>query len=83
MPEGQYFIVAHPALNTEEIHMAGNAEISGEKVAKDRQHEATIYGSRATRHVLRLFGIRPLCYDEAVPNERLTVADVLRIMGQA
>ena len=82
MPAGQYFIVAHPALNTPEMRMAGNAWVSGEKVAKDRNLEAAIYGSRAARRLLRLFGIRPLRYDEAAPNERLTVTDVLQILGQ-
>jgi len=80
MPEGQYFIVAHPALNTEEMRMSGNAWISGEKVAKDRSLEAALYSSRTVKHIMRLFGIRPLRYDEAAPNERLTAADVIRML---
>jgi len=82
IPAGQYFIVAHPALNTEEMRMTGNAWTSGEKVAKDRNLETILYSSRITKQLLRLFGIRPLRYDQAATNERLTVADVMQLLGE-
>jgi|GEM_PF-477102 len=83
MPAGQYFIVAHPALDTEEMRMTGNAGVSGEKVAKDRNMETMIYGSPVTKHVMRAIGIRPLRYDEATPQKRLTAADVIQLLNQA
>ncbi len=33
VPQGQYFIVAHPSLYTEEMLLTGNAGVSGEDVA--------------------------------------------------
>ena len=78
--DGQYFIVAHPALNTEEMRVTGNAGISGERVARDRDIETKIYGSAVTRQILKAVGISPLRYDEAVPGKRLTVEDVVRIL---
>ncbi len=76
----QYFIVAHPALNDEEMRLTGNNGISGEKVAKDRSMETKLYSSRLTKKVLEMFGIRTLRYDEAKPFERATVEDILKIL---
>jgi len=82
IPDGQYFIVGHPARNDKEMRMTGNAWKSGRAVARERGLEAALYGSRAVRQILRVLGVSPLRYDEAVPGERLTVADVLAMLGQ-
>jgi len=79
---GQYFIVGHPAFDSDEMRMTGNAWVSGEKVAKDRNLEARLYGNRMTKYLLRAVGIRPLRYDEAEPGKRLRVAEVMQLLNQ-
>ena len=82
IPAGQYFIVGHPARGGREMRMTGNAWKSGRAIARERGLEAALYGSGAVRGILRALGVTPLRYDEAVPGERLTAADVLAMLGQ-
>ncbi len=81
MPGGQYFIVAHPAFDTEEFRMACNDPAMGKKVAKERSMEALAVGSKLTKLLARCFGITPLRYDEATPQNRWTVEDICRMLG--
>jgi len=79
LPVGQYFIVTHPSLDTEEMRKTGNSEVSGEKVAQDRAKETEIFSGFAFKSVLKLAGCRGIRYDEAVLGERLTVQQVREV----
>ncbi|GHV18870.1 hypothetical protein FACS189425_08540 [Clostridia bacterium] len=81
IPAGQYFIVTHPAFYGEEMLKTGNAGVSGEKVAKDRDKEARLYSSKAVCLALKLMGFQGVRYDGAAPlARRLTVDDVMTIL---
>ena len=81
LPQGQYFCLAHPALYGEEMLQTGNATESGEKVAKERAREAKLFSNPLLRPGMRLLSIVPIRYDQAVPNERLTMEDVMRLFA--
>jgi len=82
MPDGQYFYVAHPAFDTPEMRMTGNKWESGEKVAKGRNLEARLFGSRLTKRVLRRLGVSTIRYDEAVPlNPRITAEEIGKLLN--
>ena len=82
MPDGQYFYVAHPALDTPEMRMTGNAWESGEKVAKGRNLEARLFGSKLTKRILRRLGVQTIRYDEAVPlNPRITAEEIGKLLN--
>ncbi len=74
-PNGQYFYVAHPAFNTEEMRLTGNEEISGEQVASDRDMERRYLTNEMLLESICQAGVIPLRYDEAVP----LVSDILII----
>jgi len=82
IPEGQYFYVAHPSLNTAEMRLTGHNEASGKRVARNRGTETAIFGSKLTRALLDRFGIQTLRYDEATPsNPRGSAEDITRLMN--
>ena len=76
LPEGQYFIVGHPSLDTPEMRQTGNATNKGEDIAKQRAGETKMYANPAFRFVLRLLGCEGIRYDEAVPPARATVQEL-------
>lgn len=83
LPSGQYFYVAHPAVYGEEMHLTGNAQYSGEEIAKGRGKEAKLLGNVLLVPVARLsFGVHTLRYDEAKPlSHRLTVEELSRALN--
>ena len=73
LPEGQYFVVSHPAVYSEEMLMTGNTEIGGDKVAKNRAAEAKQFSGLPLQLLLKRYGCAGIRYDEAKPRERVTV----------
>ncbi len=73
LPEGQYFFVTHPALDTEEMRQTGNAQTSGEDIANGRAFEAQVFSDPAVCAMLRGLGCESVRYDEAAPQARATV----------
>jgi predicted glycoside hydrolase/deacetylase ChbG (UPF0249 family) len=75
LPDGQYFFVSHPSLDTEEMRMTGNAMYSGEDVAKGRALETQLFSNPALAVALRSIGCEGVRYDEATPQRRATVTE--------
>jgi len=81
LPEGQYFVVSHPAVYSEEMLKTGNNEVNGEKVAKSRSDEAKNYSGIPLRLLLKRYGCTGIRYDEAKPQERKTVQKIKEAMA--
>jgi hypothetical protein len=81
LPDGQYFIVAHPSLDTEEMRQAGNASYSGANVAKARALETQVFSNPEVTEMLRGMGCRGVRYDEATPQKRMTPAEFMRMVS--
>lgn len=82
LPGGQYFIVAHPSLDTEEMRQTGNSQYSGVDIAKGRAAETKIFSTKALRFMLMLAGCGSVRYDEARPlPKRLSVEDVKNLLS--
>lgn len=81
LPDGQYFTVSHPSLDTEEMRMTGNASVSGEAVAASRARETEFFSSPEICRKLQEAGIKGIRYDEAHFDQRLTTADMIRILS--
>lgn len=79
LPDGQYFFVTHPALDTEETRKTGNAQCSGEDIARGRAYEAEVFSNPEICKALLDIGCAGVRYDEAVPGKRLTIEDVKAI----
>jgi len=77
LPPGQYFIVIHPSLDTEEMRKTGNSRESGDKVAQDRARETKIFSSFIFRTIMKLTGCQGIRYDEAVSVERVDIKQVI------
>lgn len=73
MPQGQYFFVTHPSLDTDEMRQTGNAQGSGAEIARSRALETQMFSNPALCETLRSIGCEGIRYDEAVPQERATV----------
>ena len=82
LPEGQYFIVSHPAVYSNEMLQTGNSETSGEKVAKNRSNEAKNFSGIPLKLLLKRYGCTGIRYDEAKPQERMTVQKIKEVMQQ-
>ena len=80
LPGGQYFIVTHPALDTGETRQTGNAQISGEDVAKGRAYEAKLFSDPALPALLQGMGCEGIRYDEATPQKRASIEDIGRML---
>lgn len=83
VPAGQYFIVVHPSLDTEEMRRTGNAGISGEDVARGRAKETEIFSAPELKKALETAGITCIRYDEAAGERRMTVAELQLEMAKA
>lgn len=81
LPDGQYFMVSHPSLDTEEMRMTGNASVSGADVAASRAAETMFFSHPENCRALQDAGIRGIRYDEARFDKRRTVADLTRILS--
>jgi len=82
IPEGQYFYVTHPSLNTAEMRMTGHDDASGKRVARNRGLETAIFSSKLTKVVLDRLGIQTLRYSKAVPsNLRGSAEFISRLMN--
>ena len=83
LPNGQYFFVTHPSLYTQEMLQTGNAQHSGENVAKGRAKETEIFSGKALLAALALLSVKGIGYNHAVPlPQRLSVKDLQAILMQ-
>ncbi|MCP1110435.1 ChbG/HpnK family deacetylase [Ohessyouella blattaphilus] len=73
LPNGQYFFVTHPSLDTEEMRMTGNAEVRGEEVAKARAYETEVFSTPELVPMLAAMDCQGLRYDQALPQQRAKV----------
>ena len=76
LPEGQYLGISHPALDTEEMRLTGNASVSGTTVAATRARETQLLSDPAYGCGLQALGIQSIRYSEAVPGKRLSLAEL-------
>jgi len=83
LPPGQYFIVIHPALDTEEMRQTGNASTGGEEIARGRAKETEIFSGFAFKSILKMAGCRSIRYDEAVFDKRATIEQVREVYMNA
>ncbi len=81
LPGGQYFFVCHPSMDTEEMRQTGNAQASGETVAKARAEETRIFSAPELCAALKSLGCVGIRYDEAMPQKRATVEDLMKILA--
>jgi hypothetical protein len=81
LPEGQYFFLVHPAFYSDEMLETGNAEVSGEDVAKARDAEAKLVSRRWLKPSMRALGIEPIRYDEATPGPRMSTDELVKILA--
>ena len=80
-PDGQYFMLIHPAEDSEEMRLTGNASVSGEAVAATRAREAELFSDPEKIRLFRDNGFTGIRYDEAERKQRLTVADLERMLS--
>lgn len=78
LPDGQYLGISHPSLDTEEMHLTGNASLSGAVVAATRAQETALLSDSAYCRQLEAWGIQSIRYDEASFDERLTLPELNR-----
>ncbi|MFU1795228.1 ChbG/HpnK family deacetylase [Paenibacillus azoreducens] len=62
---GQYLLVTHPAVDSEEMRALGNAYESGPQIAKNRQNDSLFWANPQLSAEYRRRGIHPIRYDEA------------------
>ena len=67
VPDGQYLFVTHPALDTAETRMTGNASYSGDEVALSRARDTEIFSDAALCRRLLDSGVRGIRYTDARP----------------
>jgi hypothetical protein len=67
LEEGQYFFLSHPALYSQEMIECGNAQVDGEILARNRDHEAAFIATMDTMAICERYGFHTIRYDEAVP----------------
>jgi len=65
LPDGQYLYVAHPALYCDEMLLTGNADVSGQEMAKMRDLEARVVSEPKLVEFAAKNGITTIRYDEA------------------
>lgn len=82
IPAGQYFILTHPSLDTEEMRRVGNAGVSGIDVAKGRAKETEIFSAPGLKGMLEAAEISCIRYDEAVCEKRMTLAELQAEMAK-
>jgi len=76
IPPGQYFLVTHPSLYTDEMRQTGNATVSGETIAKGRAQETKLFSGVPLRLMMKMAGAAGIRYDQAEPQKRATVDDL-------
>lgn len=76
VPQGQYFLLAHPALDTAETRKTGNSRYSGDEIAKARAAEAKFFSDASAMDLLKRTGCEGIRYDEAAPQERAAIQDI-------
>jgi len=68
LQNGQYLVVSHPSLYTDEMLKTGNAEISGRETARTRNMETELFSDIPFIQSLYSMGIQTIRYDEASPD---------------
>jgi len=76
IPPGQYFIVLHPSLDTEEMRQTGNESTSGIEIAKGRANETKLFSGLMLKTIMKTTGCSGIRYDEAEFKIRATINDV-------
>jgi len=76
IPPGQYFIVIHPSLDTEEMRQTGNASTCGIEIAKARANETKLFSGFLIKSVIKSTGCSAIRYDEAKINKRAHIDEV-------
>ncbi len=71
LDEGQYFMVVHPSLDTDEMRMTGNQHVSGIDVAQARAMETQILCDPRLPQLFEKYDIELIRYDQAEPQERI------------
>jgi hypothetical protein len=79
LPDGQYFFVTHPSLDTDEMRQTGNASYSGADVAALRANETRVFSDPAVCETLRGMGCEGVRYDEAMSQKRATIAELKQL----
>lgn len=82
IPDGQYFMVTHPSLDTPEMRLTGNSKVSGEMVAASRAKETDLLSQKGLCSSLQKLGICGIRYDEAAYSARLSVDDMKKILAK-
>ncbi|WP_336786666.1 polysaccharide deacetylase family protein [Paenibacillus sp. MMO-177] len=63
-PEGLYTVILHPGLDSEEMRQFGNAEISGEQIAAERDAERRMLLEPDLASFYSQYGVTSVRYDE-------------------
>jgi hypothetical protein len=66
-PEGQYFIISHPSLDTPEMRLTGNSSFKGEDIAKSRAQETVFWSDNNLKSIFSALNINSISYLEAIP----------------
>jgi len=74
----QYFIVAHPSLDTKEMRSFGNKFTLGVDLARNRAKETKIFTSMLTKLLLKIRHIKPIKYSEAIPYDFDTIIQTIK-----
>lgn len=69
LPIGQYFLLFHPSIMSEESLLMGNEQVSGYQVAFSRSCDMDFCSSEATMESMVKYGFISIRYDEAVRIE--------------
>ena len=65
LPMGQYFLLFHPSMMSEESLLMGNKQVSGDQVAYSRNCDMDFCSSKATMESMSKYGFTAIRYDEA------------------
>lgn len=74
--EGQYLFVMHPAKYGKEMKMTGNADFSGEMVARMRELDYRFLTDYQNVMLCKEYKVKLLRYDEAVKGQEISLFDM-------
>lgn len=81
VPAGQYLLITHPSLDTEEMRRTGNRRTPGDTVARRRARETAVLSDPDFLRGMAEAGIAALRYDQAVFDRRMTVPELTAALG--
>jgi len=68
---GQHFMVVHPSLDTDEMRLTGNQNVSGIVVALARDTETQVMSDKGLPQLFKELDVETIRYDQAEPGERI------------